>query len=228
SCLGRILTIKLNPDQFNVNISSDKMSLAGDRLYVINAHHKLCTLATDGRQVLVCGLDSHTVIQVDHEGRKELVTLASQKDGLIKPVPEFKEVREIGNDIDYRHSTFEYRAGSNVEPVLTSTFGNSPEYRVGENVQPALTLTFGTSPEYRAGANVEPALTSTIGTSPEYRAGANVEPALISTFDNSLEYRAGANIERALTSTFGKSPEHQAGTNVEPAMTSILSKSPEY
>ncbi|XP_052265707.1 uncharacterized protein LOC127868128 [Dreissena polymorpha] len=81
------------------------VSLAGDRLYVINAHHKLCTLATDGSllstiitpfpfcvhitpagQVLVCGLDSHTVIQVDHEGRKELVTLASQKDGLIKPV----------------------------------------------------------------------------------------------------------------------------------------------
>ncbi|KAH3820319.1 hypothetical protein DPMN_122065 [Dreissena polymorpha] len=69
--------------------------------------HKLITLATDGTlistfehselqkpcgldvtpagQVLVCGYSSHTVIQIDGEGRHKLATLASQKDGLDNP-----------------------------------------------------------------------------------------------------------------------------------------------
>ncbi|KAH3749518.1 hypothetical protein DPMN_184016 [Dreissena polymorpha] len=68
------------------------------------AQHKLLTLATDGTllstftdpdlkwpngvrvtpsgQVIVCGSDTDTVIQVDREGRKKLTTLASQKEGL--------------------------------------------------------------------------------------------------------------------------------------------------
>ncbi|KAH3853714.1 hypothetical protein DPMN_096246 [Dreissena polymorpha] len=93
----------------------------------------------------------------------------------------------FGTDIDNQHSTFEYRAWTNVEPALTSTFDKSPEYRSGTNVEQALKSTFGKSFEYRAGANVVPALTSTFGKSPEYRAGANVEPALSSIFSKSPE-----------------------------------------
>ncbi|KAH3873807.1 hypothetical protein DPMN_037047 [Dreissena polymorpha] len=85
------------------------VSPAGDRIYVTNYfQHKLLTLATDGTvissftdpelqgprgvnvtpagQVLVCGFDSNTVIQVDREGRKKLATLDSQKYGAINPV----------------------------------------------------------------------------------------------------------------------------------------------
>ncbi|XP_052275433.1 uncharacterized protein LOC127874836 isoform X1 [Dreissena polymorpha] len=81
---------------------------AGDKIYVTNnQQHKLLTLATDGTlistlehpelqcprgvhitpagQVLVCGYTSNTVIQVDHEGKKKLATLASQRDGLSQP-----------------------------------------------------------------------------------------------------------------------------------------------
>ncbi|XP_052265799.1 uncharacterized protein LOC127868186 isoform X1 [Dreissena polymorpha] len=81
------------------------VSPAGDRIYVTNYdQHKLLTLTTDGNlissfadpelkepygvhitpagQVLVCGYTSGTVIQVDHDGKKNLATLLSQKDGL--------------------------------------------------------------------------------------------------------------------------------------------------
>ncbi|KAH3739632.1 hypothetical protein DPMN_046286 [Dreissena polymorpha] len=84
------------------------VSPAGDRIYVTNfRQHKLLTLATDetristsmdpelqnprglhvtpAGQVLVCGNSCNTVIQVDHEGKKKLATLASQKDGLSQP-----------------------------------------------------------------------------------------------------------------------------------------------
>ncbi|XP_052239135.1 uncharacterized protein LOC127850275 isoform X2 [Dreissena polymorpha] len=84
------------------------LSLAGDRIYVTNnTQHKLLTLATEGTlistftdpelqgpqavcvtpsgQVLVCGYNSHTVIQVDSEGKQKLATLSSQKDGLSRP-----------------------------------------------------------------------------------------------------------------------------------------------
>ncbi|KAH3749511.1 hypothetical protein DPMN_184009 [Dreissena polymorpha] len=43
-------------------------------------------LVTPLGQVIVCGFDSFTVIQVDREGRKKLATLASQREGLIFPV----------------------------------------------------------------------------------------------------------------------------------------------
>ncbi|KAH3739636.1 hypothetical protein DPMN_046290 [Dreissena polymorpha] len=89
-------------------VSYCAVSPAGDKIYVTNyTQHKLHTLATDGTlistfmdpdlqnpksvcvtpagQVLVCGNSCNTVIQVDHEGKKKLATLASQKDGLSKP-----------------------------------------------------------------------------------------------------------------------------------------------
>ncbi|KAH3819912.1 uncharacterized protein LOC127881637 [Dreissena polymorpha] len=84
------------------------VSPAGDRIYVTNyEQQKLLTLATDGTlistfehsevqgpygldvtpagQVLVSGYSSHTVIQIDGEGRHKLATLALQKDGLGQP-----------------------------------------------------------------------------------------------------------------------------------------------
>ncbi|KAH3749852.1 hypothetical protein DPMN_184367 [Dreissena polymorpha] len=80
-----------------------------DRIYVTNyAQHKLLTLAKDGilistftdpelkgpsglrvtpsGQVIVCGFESDTVIQVGREGRKRLATLASKKEGLSYPM----------------------------------------------------------------------------------------------------------------------------------------------
>ncbi|KAH3840075.1 hypothetical protein DPMN_113517 [Dreissena polymorpha] len=85
------------------------VSPAGDRIYVTNfSQHKLLTLGIDGTlistfehpelqspcgghvtpagQVLVCGYDSHTVIQVDHEGKNKLAALVSKKEGLIQSV----------------------------------------------------------------------------------------------------------------------------------------------
>ncbi|XP_052220268.1 uncharacterized protein LOC127837350 isoform X2 [Dreissena polymorpha] len=82
---------------------------AGDMIYVtIYNQNKLFTLATDGsliytftnpelqfpwgvhvtpdRHVLCCAYRSNTVLQVDHEGKKKLATLASQRDGLFHPV----------------------------------------------------------------------------------------------------------------------------------------------
>ncbi|XP_052236955.1 uncharacterized protein LOC127848500 isoform X2 [Dreissena polymorpha] len=81
----------------------------GDLIFVLNfAQNKLITLTIDGTliskftdpelqgpkgvhvtptgQVLVCGISSHTVIQVDREGKKKLATLASENDGLRYPV----------------------------------------------------------------------------------------------------------------------------------------------
>ncbi|KAH3750146.1 hypothetical protein DPMN_184664 [Dreissena polymorpha] len=81
----------------------------GDWIYVTNfSQNKLITLTKDGTllstftdpelqgpkgvhvtptgQVLVCGIRSHTVIQVDREGKKKMATLASEKDGLRYPV----------------------------------------------------------------------------------------------------------------------------------------------
>ncbi|KAH3779311.1 hypothetical protein DPMN_157112 [Dreissena polymorpha] len=85
------------------------ISPGGDKIYVTNCNqYKLITLATDGTlistftdpelqnpecvhitpsgQVIVCAFKSNTVIQVDHQGKKKLATLASQIDGLSKPV----------------------------------------------------------------------------------------------------------------------------------------------
>ncbi|KAH3845950.1 hypothetical protein DPMN_088245 [Dreissena polymorpha] len=78
----------------------------GSRLYVTNyCRHKLLTLSLDGTvlssledhalrgplgvhvaetgQLLVCGLESNNVVQVDGEGG--VVTLASKEDGLCQP-----------------------------------------------------------------------------------------------------------------------------------------------
>ncbi|XP_052267358.1 uncharacterized protein LOC127869087 [Dreissena polymorpha] len=84
-------------------------SPTGDRIYVTNSsYNKLLTLSPDGTlistftdpelqypwgvhatpdgQVLVCGYNSNTAIQVDGEGKRKLATLATMKDGLSFPV----------------------------------------------------------------------------------------------------------------------------------------------
>ncbi|KAH3749337.1 hypothetical protein DPMN_183834 [Dreissena polymorpha] len=82
------------------------VSPTGDKLYI--THDKLVTLARDGSvlatftdpaliqphdvhvtpagQVLVCGFLSHTIIQVDDEGRKKLAILATKEDGVVYPL----------------------------------------------------------------------------------------------------------------------------------------------
>ncbi|XP_052265698.1 uncharacterized protein LOC127868122 [Dreissena polymorpha] len=85
------------------------LSPDSERIFVTNyTNNKLLTLAKDGArlltftdsdlqnphslhvtpagQVLVCAYASKTVIQVDHEGRKKLATLASKTDGVSKPL----------------------------------------------------------------------------------------------------------------------------------------------
>ncbi|XP_052230612.1 uncharacterized protein LOC127844446 [Dreissena polymorpha] len=85
------------------------LSPDGERIFVTNlTNNKLLTLAKDGAllstftdsdlqkphglhvtpagQVLVCAQSSNTVIQVDHEGRNKLATLASNKDGESGPL----------------------------------------------------------------------------------------------------------------------------------------------
>ncbi|KAH3749422.1 hypothetical protein DPMN_183920 [Dreissena polymorpha] len=84
------------------------VSPTGDKLYITDtSHDKLLTLARDGSvlatftdpalqgqggihvtpagQVLVCGGSSHTIIQVDDEGRKKLAILATKEDGVVNP-----------------------------------------------------------------------------------------------------------------------------------------------
>ena len=84
------------------------VSPSGDKLYITNSsQNKVLTLAKDGSvlatltdpallypngvhmtpagQVLVCGGHSHTVIQVDSEGRRKLATLTTNKDGVVNP-----------------------------------------------------------------------------------------------------------------------------------------------
>ncbi|XP_052284810.1 uncharacterized protein LOC127881167 isoform X2 [Dreissena polymorpha] len=84
------------------------VSPSGDRIYVTHySQHKLLTLTRNGTvistftdtelqspwgvhvtpagQVLVCGYTSHTIIQVDIEGKKKIATLATQKDGIKYP-----------------------------------------------------------------------------------------------------------------------------------------------
>ncbi|KAH3825121.1 hypothetical protein DPMN_126994 [Dreissena polymorpha] len=122
----------------------------------------------------------------------------------------------IGTDIDNQHSTFEYRAGANVEPALTSTFGKI-------NIEQPLTSTFDTTLPLTFGKT----LTSTFNTSPKYRAGANVEPALTSIFGKSLisswgECRASSYID------IRQKPRISSWANVEPALTSTFGKRPEY
>jgi len=84
------------------------VSPSGDKLYITNSsQHKVLTLAKDGSvlatltdpvlqrpsgvhmtpagQVLVCGYQSSTIIQVDSEGRRKLATLTTNKDGVVDP-----------------------------------------------------------------------------------------------------------------------------------------------
>ncbi|KAH3749149.1 hypothetical protein DPMN_183640 [Dreissena polymorpha] len=84
------------------------VSPTGDKLYIINnSDNKVLTLArvgsvlatftdpaligpcyvhvTPAGQVLVCGGESHTIIQVVDEGRKKLAILATKEDGVVSP-----------------------------------------------------------------------------------------------------------------------------------------------
>ncbi|XP_052259099.1 uncharacterized protein LOC127863578 isoform X3 [Dreissena polymorpha] len=85
------------------------VSPTGDKLYISSPfHHKLLTLARDGTvlatftdpalerpyglhvtpagHVLVCGWRSHTIVQVDYEGRRKLATLSTrERDGVWYP-----------------------------------------------------------------------------------------------------------------------------------------------
>ncbi|KAH3692920.1 hypothetical protein DPMN_193256 [Dreissena polymorpha] len=84
------------------------MSHTGDKLYITSpSHHKLYTVARDGTllavftdpelqypqnvyvtpagQVLVCGMLSHTIVQMDSEGKRKLATLVSVRDGVGRP-----------------------------------------------------------------------------------------------------------------------------------------------
>ncbi|KAH3882120.1 hypothetical protein DPMN_006051 [Dreissena polymorpha] len=84
------------------------VSPTGDRLYITSRYQdKLLTLARDGTrlatytdpaleyprglhvtpagQVLVCGWQSHTVLQVGWEGKSKLATLATEEDGVMWP-----------------------------------------------------------------------------------------------------------------------------------------------
>ncbi|XP_052237008.1 uncharacterized protein LOC127848538 isoform X2 [Dreissena polymorpha] len=84
------------------------VSPTGDKLYITDySQNKLLTLARDGSvlatftdhallepcdvhvtpagQVLVCGMGSHTILQVDSEGRRKLATLATKEDGVLWP-----------------------------------------------------------------------------------------------------------------------------------------------
>ncbi|KAH3718056.1 hypothetical protein DPMN_060854 [Dreissena polymorpha] len=78
------------------------VSPSGDKIFITNkSHHKVLTLARDGTvlqtfkdpdlqhprgihvtalgQVLVCGGSSHTILQLDGEGKKKLATLATKR-----------------------------------------------------------------------------------------------------------------------------------------------------
>ncbi|XP_052237689.1 uncharacterized protein LOC127849002 [Dreissena polymorpha] len=44
-----------------------------------------CVHVTPGDQVLVCGYNFHTILQVDCEGRRKLATIASKEDGVVSP-----------------------------------------------------------------------------------------------------------------------------------------------
>ncbi|XP_052236963.1 uncharacterized protein LOC127848501 [Dreissena polymorpha] len=107
--LGNLLKKLYEDTGGGITVYKCAFSPDGNWIYVTNfAQNKLITLATDGTlistftdpelqgpkgvhvtptgQVLVCGIISHTVIQVDREGKKKLATLASENDGLRYPV----------------------------------------------------------------------------------------------------------------------------------------------
>ncbi|KAH3824495.1 uncharacterized protein LOC127832611 [Dreissena polymorpha] len=105
---GDLLTTLHADTSGNNTVSTCAASPTGDKIFVTNCDHdKVLTLARDGSilctftdpdlkgplgihvtaqgQVLVCGRDSHTLLQLDGEGRKKLSTLATSSDGLRYP-----------------------------------------------------------------------------------------------------------------------------------------------
>ncbi|XP_052253209.1 uncharacterized protein LOC127859742 [Dreissena polymorpha] len=103
------LVSKLHEDKSDKwTVSRCAVSPTGDKLYITSPdRHKLLTLAKDGSilatfmdpavkfltglhvtpagQVLVCGLDSKNIIQVDSKGCMKLATLATRSDGVEGP-----------------------------------------------------------------------------------------------------------------------------------------------
>ncbi|KAH3895297.1 hypothetical protein DPMN_019458 [Dreissena polymorpha] len=103
---GKLICRLYNGD-FDFGVDTCAVSPTGDRLYIISWHNKLLTLARDGTllatytdpalvrpdglhvtpagQVLVCGWQSHTVLQVGWEGQSKLTKLATREDGVRFP-----------------------------------------------------------------------------------------------------------------------------------------------
>lgn len=94
---------------FILTVCKCAVNPTGDIIYVTNrTKHALLTLSRDGTllstfqdpelkmpfaihvtalgQVLLCGVNSKTVIQVDGAGRRKVAKLASEKEGLFKPM----------------------------------------------------------------------------------------------------------------------------------------------
>ncbi|KAH3824551.1 hypothetical protein DPMN_126388 [Dreissena polymorpha] len=94
--------------QVKCTVEKCAVSPTGDKLYITNSSQdKLLTLAMDGSvlatfmdpilkllcgvhvtpvgQLLVCGRNSNTILQVDSKGNKKLATLATQRDGVNSP-----------------------------------------------------------------------------------------------------------------------------------------------
>ncbi|KAH3879124.1 hypothetical protein DPMN_003025 [Dreissena polymorpha] len=97
----------MTPIDFRSLVWKCAVSPTGDRLYIISYGNQLLTLARDGTllarytppalwrpvglhvtpagQVLVCGCQPHTVLQVGWEGESKLANLATKKDGVRLP-----------------------------------------------------------------------------------------------------------------------------------------------
>ncbi|KAH3717258.1 uncharacterized protein LOC127855710 [Dreissena polymorpha] len=102
SMKGTLLTKLYEDTSDELTVYRCAVSPSGEKIFVTNnSHSKVLTLARDGTvlhtfqdlhdpigihvtdlgQVLVCGFDSKTILQLDGEGKKKLATLATRKDG---------------------------------------------------------------------------------------------------------------------------------------------------
>ncbi|XP_052247478.1 uncharacterized protein LOC127855727 [Dreissena polymorpha] len=110
SMKGALLTKLYEDTSDKFTVFKCAVSPSGDKVFVTNrSHSKVLTLARDGTvlhtfldlrdptgihvtdvgQVLVCGGSSHTILQLDGEGKKKLATLATKRDGLKYPYSVF-------------------------------------------------------------------------------------------------------------------------------------------
>ncbi|XP_052780149.1 uncharacterized protein LOC128217217 [Mya arenaria] len=105
---GSLIKKMYEDNSYSLTVYSCAVSPDGERIYVTNYNaSKLITLDTSGQvlytvddpdlqnptglcvspsgHVFVCGQESHTVLQVDQEGRKKLATVAREADDLCYP-----------------------------------------------------------------------------------------------------------------------------------------------